>query len=97
MILIVDDDPSVLASLRLVLKQAGWPSHGLASPAEAIAWLETSACELVIQDMNFSRQTSSDVSATPAPPSSSPARVARARSWWRRRCTATAGGARGRS
>jgi len=60
MILIVDDDPSVLASLRLVLKQAGWPSHGLASPAEAIAWLETSACELVIQDMNFSRQTSGE-------------------------------------
>ena len=60
MILIVDDDPSVLASLRLLLKQAGWASHGVATPAEALSWLEGNACELVLQDMNFSRQTSGE-------------------------------------
>src|SRR5713226_419861 len=60
MILIVDDDPSVLASLRLLLKQAGWTSHGVASPAEALAWLDGHACDLVLQDMNFSRQTSGE-------------------------------------
>src|SRR3954471_24775230 len=58
MILIVDDDPSVLASLRLVLKQAGWATHAASSPAEAVAWLEANPCDLVLQDMNFSRQTS---------------------------------------
>ena len=36
MILIVDDDPSVTASLALLLKQAGHPSHAVASPADAI-------------------------------------------------------------
>src|SRR4051812_20893049 len=57
MILIVDDDPSVTASLALLLKQAGYRSHEASSPAEALAWLERESCELVIQDMNFSRQT----------------------------------------
>ena len=37
MILIVDDDPSVLASLSLLLKQAGYASHAVAGPADAQA------------------------------------------------------------
>jgi two-component system NtrC family response regulator len=61
MILIIDDDRSVTASLVLLLKQAGYASHAVGSPAQAIEWLhEQSACELVIQDMNFSRRTSGD-------------------------------------
>jgi DNA-binding NtrC family response regulator len=60
MILIVDDDPSVTASLALVLKQAGRASHPAASPAAALAWLERNACDLVLQDMNFSRRTSGE-------------------------------------
>jgi two-component system, NtrC family, response regulator len=58
MILVVDDDPSVLASLSLLLKQAGRASHAAGTPAEALGWLESHECELVLQDMNFSRQTS---------------------------------------
>jgi DNA-binding NtrC family response regulator len=57
MILIVDDDPSVTASLALLLKQGGYGSHAASGPAEALAWLARESCELVIQDMNFSRQT----------------------------------------
>jgi DNA-binding NtrC family response regulator len=57
MILIVDDDPSVTASLALLLKQAGHASHAAAGPAEALAWLAREPCDLVLQDMNFSRQT----------------------------------------
>jgi two-component system, NtrC family, response regulator len=60
MILIVDDDPSVTASLALVLKQAGYRSHAVASPAAALAWLERETCDLVLQDMNFSRRTSGE-------------------------------------
>ena len=60
MILIVDDDPSVLASLALLLRQAGYRTHGVASPAEALAWLERESCDLVVQDMNFSRQTTGE-------------------------------------
>jgi DNA-binding NtrC family response regulator len=60
MILIVDDDPSVTASLALLLKQAGYASHSVAGPDAALAWLERASCELVIQDMNFSRRTTGE-------------------------------------
>jgi DNA-binding NtrC family response regulator len=60
MILIVDDDPSVTASLSLLLKQGGYASHASAGPAEALAWLESHVPDLVLQDMNFSRQTSGE-------------------------------------
>ena len=60
MILIVDDDPSVTASLALLLKQAGYGSHSVSGPADALRWLEREPCTLVIQDMNFSRQTTGE-------------------------------------
>jgi len=60
MILIVDDDPSVTASLGLLLKQGGYASHAAAGPSEALAWLASHETELVLQDMNFSRQTSGE-------------------------------------
>ena len=47
-------------SLSLLLKQAGYQTATAASPAEALDWLERSECELVLQDMNFSRQTSGE-------------------------------------
>jgi two-component system NtrC family response regulator len=60
MILIVDDDRSVTASLALLLKQAGHPSLSASSPDEAVDILGRHACRLVIQDMNFSRRTSGE-------------------------------------
>jgi len=60
MILIVDDDPSVVASLALVLKQAGYQSDSASTPALALQMIADSRFELVLQDMNFSRQTSGD-------------------------------------
>jgi DNA-binding NtrC family response regulator len=60
MILIVDDDRSVTASLSLLLKQAGYASRAAAAPEEALAVLRDEPCQLVIQDMNFSRRTSGD-------------------------------------
>jgi two-component system NtrC family response regulator len=60
MILIVDDDRSVTASLALLLKQAGLASAVASSPDEALDVLRRQPCQLIIQDMNFSRRTSGE-------------------------------------
>src|SRR3954452_12343660 len=60
MILVVDDDRSVTASLTLLLKQAGLESTAAATPDEALAVLRRQPCQLIIQDMNFSRRTSGE-------------------------------------
>jgi two-component system, NtrC family, response regulator len=60
MILIVDDDPSVTTSLALLLKQSGYKSQSVSSPAEALERLEQEQFDLVLQDMNFSRQTTGE-------------------------------------
>ena len=60
MILVVDDDSSVTASLSLLLKQAGYRTATAASPQEALESLARGPCELVLQDMNFSRRTSGE-------------------------------------
>ena len=57
MILIIDDDQAVLHSMTLLLKQAGLASVTAERPAEALQALDRSDIDLVIQDMNFSRQT----------------------------------------
>lgn len=59
-ILIVDDDASVVTSLALLLKQAGYASIAAASPTEAIGHLRDRRVDLVLQDMNFSRRTTGD-------------------------------------
>ncbi|HVF91746.1 MAG TPA: response regulator, partial [Blastocatellia bacterium] len=59
-ILLVDDDPSVTASLSLLLKQAGYRSAAASSPAEAIEKIASGKFQLVIQDMNFSRNTTGE-------------------------------------
>jgi len=58
MILIVDDDPSVTASLGLLLKQHGRASIAASGPEEALRLLGERPFDLVLQDMNFSRETS---------------------------------------
>ena len=59
-VLIVDDDASVITSLVLLLKQSGYQSRTAASPARAMEELKTNNIDLVLQDMNFSRQTSGE-------------------------------------
>jgi two-component system NtrC family response regulator len=60
MILVADDDASVTASLALLLKQSGYAVRTVASAAEALAALDAEPPTLVLQDMNFSRQTSGE-------------------------------------
>jgi DNA-binding NtrC family response regulator len=59
-VLIVDDDPGVVASLGLVLKQAGFNSDGADRPDGAFKLLEERHYDLVLQDMNFSRKTTGE-------------------------------------
>ena len=58
LVLVVDDDVSITTSVALLLKQAGHASRAAAGPAEALSQLERGGFALVLQDMNFSRQTS---------------------------------------
>lgn len=60
MILIVDDDTSVVASLALMLKQAGYRSTAAFTPAEALKCIANEEIKLVLQDMNFSRRTTGE-------------------------------------
>jgi len=59
-LLIVDDDASITASLALLLKQHGYATVSAHEPMEALAILRRERPRLVIQDMNFSRQTSGE-------------------------------------
>jgi len=58
MILLVDDDHAVCASLELLLGRAGHRCVSVDDPAAALARVEDPSVDLVLQDMNFSRRTS---------------------------------------
>jgi two-component system NtrC family response regulator len=60
MILIVDDDASIAASLSLLLKQQGHRSVAASTPDEALARIRAGRPSLVIQDMNFTRRTTGE-------------------------------------
>jgi two-component system NtrC family response regulator len=59
-VLIVDDDSAVQVSLALLLKQSGFDAHCCDGPQQALAQLAASPVDLVLQDMNFSLQTSGE-------------------------------------
>jgi DNA-binding NtrC family response regulator len=59
-VLVVDDDHAVQVSLALLLKQAGFDAACADGPHAALAQLQAGAFDLVLQDMNFSLQTSGE-------------------------------------
>jgi two-component system NtrC family response regulator len=59
-ILIVDDDGAVQVSLALLLKQAGFDAACADGPQQALEQLQAGPFDLVLQDMNFSLQTSGE-------------------------------------
>lgn len=58
MILVVDDDRMLLASLRSLLGRAGYAVSVAASPDEATAIARAERPDLVLMDMNYTRGTS---------------------------------------
>lgn len=59
-VLIVDDDTSVQVSLALLLKQSGFEVLTCDEPKQVLPMLEAQSVDLVLQDMNFSPQTSGE-------------------------------------
>jgi DNA-binding NtrC family response regulator len=57
-VLVVDDDATVLASLRLLLAQNGYRPLLAATPDEALELVGREPVALALCDMNFSRETS---------------------------------------
>jgi len=60
MILVVDDDPAITASLALLLKQHGHRTLTAHTADEALALIRRERPRLVIQDMNFTRRTTGE-------------------------------------
>ncbi|SFV01602.1 sigma-54-dependent transcriptional regulator [Pontibacter akesuensis] len=57
MILIVDDDIAIRASLSLLLKQNGFTTKEASTPEEAVGLARQHPLQLVIMDMNYSMDT----------------------------------------
>ena len=58
-ILIADDQPDVLEALRLLLKGEGFEIESADSPMGILAALETRDFDVVLMDLNYTRDTTS--------------------------------------
>ncbi|MFN9892945.1 MAG: response regulator, partial [Acidobacteriota bacterium] len=58
-ILIADDQPDVLAALRLLLKAEGYQMETAASPAAILAAVALHDYDLLLMDLNYARDTTS--------------------------------------
>jgi DNA-binding NtrC family response regulator len=58
-ILIADDQPDVLEALRLLLKGEGYQIDAVTSPAAVVSALESRDFDVVIMDLNYTRDTTS--------------------------------------
>jgi sigma-B regulation protein RsbU (phosphoserine phosphatase) len=58
-ILIADDQPDVVEALRLLLKGEGYEAEGVTSPAAALEALASRDFDLLLLDLNYTRDTTS--------------------------------------
>ncbi len=58
-VLICDDQPDVLEALRLLLKGQGWLAKVVDSPRELLREVRSSAYDLILVDLNYTRDTTS--------------------------------------
>jgi sigma-B regulation protein RsbU (phosphoserine phosphatase) len=57
--LIADDQPDVIEALRLLLKGAGYQTKAVTSPAAVLEILKTDRFDLLLMDLNYTRDTTS--------------------------------------
>lgn len=57
--LIADDQPDVLAALRLLLKGEGFQTHAVASANAALEAIQKDRYDIVLMDLNYARDTTS--------------------------------------
>ncbi len=57
--LIADDQPDVLTALRLLLRNAGYQTEAVTSPAEVLEAIKHNDFDLVLMDLNYARDTTS--------------------------------------
>jgi len=58
-VLVADDDPDVLAALRLLLRGEGFELETATSPAQALSALESRDFDAALLDLNYARDTTS--------------------------------------
>jgi sigma-B regulation protein RsbU (phosphoserine phosphatase) len=58
-ILVADDQPDVVEALRLLLKAEGYETEGVNSPAAVLQALATQDFDLLLLDLNYTRDTTS--------------------------------------
>jgi phosphoserine phosphatase RsbU/P len=57
--LIADDEPDILAALRLLLKNHGYEAETVTSPAAVLEAIERAQFDVVLMDLNYARDTTS--------------------------------------
>jgi len=57
--LIADDEPDILAALRLLLKNDGYEPETVSSPAAVLEAIERAQFDVVLMDLNYARDTTS--------------------------------------
>ena len=60
MVLIIDDDKAVCASLIMLLRKEGFTATAVQTPTDALAFLQQETPEIILLDMNFSNETTGD-------------------------------------
>src|ERR1700716_534576 len=58
-VLLADDQSDIRDALRLLLKREGYETHGVASPTDALAAIESREFDAVLMDLNYARDTTS--------------------------------------
>jgi DNA-binding NtrC family response regulator len=58
-VLLADDQADIRDALRLLLKREGYETHGVASPSDALAAIESREFDVVLMDLNYARDTTS--------------------------------------
>lgn len=58
-VLVADDQPDVVMALRLLLKSEGYQTESAANPAELLRAATTQTFDLILMDLNYTRDTTS--------------------------------------